>query len=69
MLWRRFSEQTQLAAKELLKEPEKEISVKGILDPMVVKTVVDESRKIKEIFLYHANSRSWMLMGHYKILK
>jgi uncharacterized hydrophobic protein (TIGR00271 family) len=47
----RFSEQTQLATKELLKESEKEILVKGIYDPMVVKTIVDESRKNKSELL------------------
>ena len=48
---KRFSEQTQIAAKELLKEYENEISVKGIYDPMVVKAVVEESRKNKSELL------------------
>ncbi len=47
----RFGEQTQLATKELLKEFEREISVKGIYDPMVVKVVVEESRKNKSELL------------------
>ena len=48
---KRFSEQTQLAAKELLKKSEKEIPVKGIYDSMVVKAVVEESRKNKSELL------------------
>jgi len=47
----RFGEQTQLATKELLKESEREISVMGIYDPMVVKVVVEESRKNKSELL------------------
>jgi uncharacterized hydrophobic protein (TIGR00271 family) len=48
---KRFSEQTQLAAKEILKESEKEISLKGIYDPMLVEAVVEESRKNKSELL------------------
>ncbi|MCD4737093.1 MAG: TIGR00341 family protein [Bacteroidales bacterium] len=48
---KRFSEQTQLATKELLKGSDKEILVKGIYDPMVVKAVVEESRKNKSELL------------------
>ena len=47
----RFSEQTQLATKEFLKEFENEISVKGIYDPMVVQAVVEETRKNKSELL------------------
>lgn len=48
---KKISEQTQLSVKELLKEPEKEILVKGIYDPLVVKAVVEESRKNKSQLL------------------
>ena len=48
---KKISEQTQLAVKELLKGSEKEILVKGMYDPMVVKAVVEESRKNKSKLL------------------
>lgn len=48
---KKFSKQTQLATKELLKSSDKEILVKGIYDPMVVKAVAEESRKNKSELL------------------